>query len=205
MNREPTSSFASSLWLPGFLLILGLGFRVMKLQMGSADCCPNIAPWMALAFTGAIVFPNALPWWVWPVALLGTDFLVQGSRTLAELKGMGLVYLCWGLAAAWGGRLRSRTGAMGALAGVVVCSLGFYVITNTQSWLANPGYAKSLGGWVQALTTGLPGYPSTVLFLRNSLLSDIGFSLLLLLAYNGEALMRNSSLIPLSRKARAAA
>lgn len=205
MNREPNSLFASSLWLPLLLLTCGIGLRVVKLQMGAADCCPNIAPWMALAFTGAFVFPRALPWWVWPVAMLGADMLVQGSQTWANLRGMGLVYVCWALAAVWGGALRSRTGALGALASVVACSLGFYLITNTQAWLASPDYAKTLAGWAQALTTGLPGYPPTILFLRNSLLSDLGFSALLLIAYNAEALLRSFEKIPWVRRERIAA
>jgi hypothetical protein len=36
----------------------------------------------------------------------------------------------------------------------------------------------------------LPGFPPTWTFLRNSLLSDAGFSLLLVLAHNGEAVGR---------------
>jgi hypothetical protein len=44
-----------------------------------------------------------------------------------------------------------------------------------------------VAGWVQALTSGLPGFPPTWTFLRNSLLSDAGFSLLLVLACQVEA------------------
>ena len=47
----------------------------------------------------------------------------------------------------------------------------FYFITNTASWLNNPDYAKTLAGWIQALTTGLPNFPSTWEFFRNTLLS----------------------------------
>ena len=47
-----------------------------------------------------------------------------------------------------------------------------------------------MSGWVQALTTGLPGFPPTWVFLRNSLVSDLGFALVLLLAHNAEAKLR---------------
>jgi hypothetical protein len=47
----------------------------------------------------------------------------------------------------------------------------FYFITNTASWLNDPAYGKTLAGWIQALTTGLPNYPSTWEFFRNTLLS----------------------------------
>jgi hypothetical protein len=33
------------------------------------------------------------------------------------------------------------------------------------------GYAKTLAGWIQALTTGRPGYPPTWEFFRGTLLS----------------------------------
>lgn len=201
MNRDgKSSSFSSSIWLPVLLLACGLALRAVKLHMGAADPFGNISPWMALAFTGAIVFPRALSWWVWPVAMLVVDFAVQGSAALANLKDIWLVYVCFAVAAIWGGSLRNRVGVVGTLARVIGCSVGFYVLTNTQAWLVSPDYAKTLGGWIQALTTGVPGYPPTLTFLRNSLLSDVGFSLVLLLAYNAEAIMRRFELIPLIKR-----
>jgi hypothetical protein len=54
----------------------------------------------------------------------------------------------------------------------------FYVITNTFSWLSDPGYAKSFAGLIQSLTVGLPQYSATPswMFFRNSLLSDFIFT-----------------------------
>jgi hypothetical protein len=52
---------------------------------------------------------------------------------------------------------------------------------------------------MQAMTTGLPGLPPTIWFLRNSLLSDLAFSCLLLAAYNTEASIRRQHTIPLLR------
>jgi hypothetical protein len=49
------------------------------------------------------------------------------------------------------------------------------------------------------MTTGLPGLPPTIWFLRNSLLSDLAFSCLLLAAYNTEASFRRQDTIPLLR------
>ena len=88
-------------------------------------------------------------------------------------------------------------GMVGTLLTVAGCSLAFYLLTNTVSWLSSPAYAKTLAGWVQALTTGEPGYLPTWYFLRNSLVSDLGFSLLLLAAYNTEAAFRQQQRIPL--------
>ena len=49
----------------------------------------------------------------------------------------------------------------------------FYLVTNTPSWLHDPAYAKTLAGWIQALTTGRPDvHPTTWELFRNTLLSS---------------------------------
>jgi hypothetical protein len=40
-----------------------------------------------------------------------------------------------------------------------------------MSWLTDPHYAKTLAGWIQALTVGTPGWPHTWEFFRNTLMS----------------------------------
>ena len=51
----------------------------------------------------------------------------------------------------------------------------FYFLTNTAAWLfnpfGNPEYTKDLAGWIRALTTGTGGYPTTLQFFINTLLS----------------------------------
>jgi hypothetical protein len=56
----------------------------------------------------------------------------------------------------------------------------FYAITNAFSWLTDPGYVKNFAGLIQALSVGLPQYGSTPtwMFFRNSLVSDLLFTLL---------------------------
>jgi len=55
----------------------------------------------------------------------------------------------------------------GGLLGAIL----FYIVTNTASWFWDPAYKKNLLGWLQALTLGTPGYPPTIQFLLNSLIS----------------------------------
>jgi len=46
----------------------------------------------------------------------------------------------------------------------------FYLVTNTLSWLQDPAYAKTIAGWIQALTTGrLDVHPTTWEMFRNTL------------------------------------
>jgi hypothetical protein len=79
------------------------------------------------------------------------------------------------LIVALGDLLARRPSWVGWLAGSLMASLIFYLLTNTQAWWFLPGYEKSWAGWAQALTTGLPGYPPTWTFLRSSVISDLIF------------------------------
>jgi hypothetical protein len=56
------------------------------------------------------------------------------------------------------------------LGGGLIGALLFYIVTNTAAWI-NLSYTKTLAGWIQAITIGLPGYPPTWQFFRNTLLS----------------------------------
>jgi hypothetical protein len=65
--------------------------------------------------------------------------------------------------------------------------------------MANPVYAKTFAGWLQALTVGDPHYqPQAWVFGLRSLLSDAGFAVLLVLAYNGEAKVRSMLPMPVA-------
>lgn len=165
---------------------------------------PNFAPWMALAFTGTLVFPRNLSWWVWPLLLLGVDLASQGAGlwSLADERWeVFTTYALYAGAAALAYQWRGKVSMLRTLLGVAGCGVAFYLITNSLCWWVKPYYTKDLAGYVQALTTGLPGFPPTWTFLRNSLLSDLGFSMVLLLAYNVEARVRNLGGIPLLTRA----
>lgn len=68
---------------------------------------------------------------------------------------------------------RSRRRSYGRVfLGTLLGALLFYLVSNTVSWMVNPAYAKTIAGWVQALTVGLPlpGVPPTWVFGLKSLL-----------------------------------
>ncbi len=54
--------------------------------------------------------------------------------------------------------------------GGIVGAMLFYLVTNTASWFML-GYAKTFAGWLRAMTIGLPGFPQTWEFFRNTLMS----------------------------------
>jgi hypothetical protein len=90
------------------------------------------------------------------------------------------------------------------LPGSIAASLIFYVVTNSVSWIYDPGYAKNFAGWLQALTTGLPAYSATPtwMFFRNSLLSDLFFTCLFVLCMQfGRSSQRSRATSALPRPA----
>lgn len=197
MTPDYRSSSARFLWVPFVLVLAALVLRCMKLASPGMNLLPNFSPWMALAFTGTLIFSRrSLPWWSWPLMLLGVDLAFMGSKLWSWQGGGGLeIFATYGLyafAALVASRLRGRASIGQSLLGVAACSILFYILTNTLSWWVMPEYSKSVAGLVQALTTGVPGFPPTWTFLRSSLLSDLGFSMLLLAAFNAEAHLRSA-------------
>lgn len=188
-----------SLLLPLILITAAATFRYLKLGQGvQVPALENFAPWMALAFTGTLVFSKRVPFLILPLLLVVIDLAATGIRGVMHWEAIG-VYGAFAIAAGFASRCRGKLGLLGSLMGTLACSIAFYLITNTLSWFIDPGYAKTLAGWVQAMTNGLPGLPPTIWFLRNSLLSDLAFSCLLLAAYNTEASFRRQKTIPMLR------
>jgi hypothetical protein len=182
-----TSGSRHIILLPIALAFIALGWRVAKLGFGFEDPFPNFSPWLALAFAGAVVMPTVIAWWVWPLIIVSTDVLLATG----DMSQMWSVYACYALAGLLGSSLRGRLGGMGTVGGTVLCALGFYVITSTQSWWMSPAYAKSISGWLQALTMGDPAWqPQAWVFAVRSMLSEGLFAFLLVFAYNGEAVSR---------------
>ena len=80
-------------------------------------------------------------------------------------------YAAYALIILFGTRFNHRSRFLGLLAGGIMGAILFYLITNSASWLSNPEYTKDLAGWIKALTTGTAGYPTTLEFFRNTMMS----------------------------------
>jgi hypothetical protein len=175
MNRF----LASPALLTAFtLLLLGTFFRVLRVEV-APEVLPNFSPLMASALCGALFLPGWIGLAVPVVALLVSDLLLNlhygapllSSQLLWTLPG----YL---VAVAIGWSLRGRAGLIPVLGGTLAASVFFYMVTNTGSWFGLTAYPQTFAGWVQALTVGLPGYPPTWTFFRNSLAGDLLFAAL---------------------------
>jgi hypothetical protein len=140
----------------------------------------NFSAAYALAFCAGVFFPGHMAWWLPLAALLGTDCLItlyyasNGSATMQLTQALLLIlpnYLAYAALIFLGRRFSAKSSWLRLLSGGLLGALLFYVVTNTISWLVNPRYDKSVAGWLQALTVGLPEYPPTWEFFRNTLFS----------------------------------
>lgn len=197
MSSPDSRPASRAFLLPLALIVAAAAFRWAKLKgYVTLEVLENFTPWMALAFTGTLVFSKRVPFILIPLLLVLIDAAATGLQSVLHWEALA-VYPCFALAALLASRWRGQMGMLGSLLGVVGCTLAFYLITNTVAWISAPVYAKTLSGLIQALTTGDPLFAPSWFFLRNSLVSDLGFSLLLLAAYNTEAAFRQQQRIPL--------
>jgi len=173
-NRIVSSTSAMSVAL--LLLLLGTFFRVIRVEV-APEVLPNFSPLMASALCGALFLPGLIGLVVPVMALVLSDVMLNAHYGAPIFSPQFLWTLpSYLVAVAIGWSLRGRTGLLPVLGGTLATSVFFYVVTNTGSWLGLTAYPQTFAGWVQALTVGLPGYPPTWTFFRNSLAGDLLFA-----------------------------
>jgi hypothetical protein len=170
--------------IPALLLIFSVvAYRVTSglLIQSGASWLSNFVPLAAIALCSAAYFPKKYKFAV-PLVTLFISDAVLNFRYGAPLLDPQILcrYLALALVGWIGLLLQYRASVKTLLPASIVGSTIFYVITNAFSWLSDPGYAKNLAGLIQALTVGLPQYSATPswMFFRNSVLSDLVFTLL---------------------------
>jgi hypothetical protein len=170
--------------IPAFLLVLAaVAYRVATglFITSGATWLSNFAPLAAIALCCAVYFPPKFKFTLPLVALFLSD-LILNSRYGASLFDAHVIcrYLALVIVGVIGVLLQNRASLKTLLPASLGASVVFYAITNAFAWLSDPGYVKNFAGFIQALTVGLPQYSSTPawMFFRNSLLSDLLFTLL---------------------------
>src|SRR6266567_2779212 len=181
-NSRRTAKFLPM--IPALILILAaVAYRIATALLihSGATWLSNFAPLAAIALCGAAYFPARFKFTVPLGALFISDLFLNYyyAATLVEPHIVGR-YLALALVGLIGLGLKNRASLKTLLPASLVGSTIFYLITNTFSWLSDPGYVKNFAGLIQALTVGLPEYSTTPtwMFFRNSLLSDLFFTLL---------------------------
>lgn len=143
----------------------------------------NFSAVYAIAFCAGVYLRGAMRWWLPLVTLLICDLAINFHYRAEYLANPEAFtepitlfppyllanYLGYGALLWLGTRFKPRARWYTLVGGGILGALLFYLFSNTGAWLSSPGYAKSLAGWVQALTVGLPGYPPTWVFLLKTL------------------------------------
>ena len=144
---------------------------------------PNFSAAYAFAFCAGMFFRGALAWLLPLTTMFATDvglnvyYSAHGVSVwdLPDVENQlfnygalaGLIFL--------GRRFRGEKSFFKMVGGGLLGAILFYFITNTASWFFNPfhnpEYTRNFAGWLLALTKGVGGYPTTLEFFRNTLLS----------------------------------
>ena len=177
--------------IPALILILSaVAYRIaagLLIHSGTALWLSNFAPMAAIALCGAAYFPSRFKFTVPLGALFVSDLILNYyyGATLVDSHIFSR-YIALVLVGLIGLALQNRASLRTLLPASLVGSTIFYLITNAASWLSDPGYAKNFAGLVQALTVGLPQYAATPtwMFFRNTILSDLFFTLLFVACMN---------------------
>jgi hypothetical protein len=143
----------------------------------------NFSAAYAFAFCAGVYFPKRLTWWLPLATLLTTDlglnFYYQHKGYVVwdapDLANLAFNYVAYAVLICLGRGFKPQSPFISLLSGGICGAILFYLITNTASWFFNPfhnpEYTKTFPGWLLALTRGINGWPTTLEFFRNTLLS----------------------------------
>ncbi len=135
---------------------------------------PNFSAAYAFAFCAGVFFAGTMAWWLPLATMLATDVTLNlfYYHTAPVGAYLFLNYAIYAVLIGLGRWVGARAAFLKLLGGGLLGALIFYLLTNTLSWLQDPAYAKTIAGWIQALTTGHPEiHPTTWEMFRNTLLS----------------------------------
>jgi hypothetical protein len=175
-----------------FALLLVFSVVVCRVTTGllihsGAGWLSNFTPLAAIALCSAAYFPKKYKFAVPLLTLFISDVIIDLSYRVPLFDPEILVrYGALALVGLLGLLLQNRASLKTLLPASIVGSTLFYIITNMFSWLSDPGYTKTLAGLLQSLTVGLPQYGATPtwMFFRNSLVSDLIFTVLFVVCMN---------------------
>ena len=134
----------------------------------------NFSAAYALAFCAGVYFRGAAAWWLPLGVMAATDAALNLFWYHVSPFGFYLLlnYAIYAVLILLGKGFGRRAGFFKLLGGGLLGALVFYLVTNTFAWLQDAGYAKTIAGWLQALTIGHPNiHPTTWELFRNTLLS----------------------------------
>jgi hypothetical protein len=179
--------------LPVLILsVLTICYRLAYALAGSPGWWANFSPLAAVVLCSGVYLTRKSLFLIPVLAIIVSDLILNAhyhvplldTRMLSGYFALAIAF-CIGL---WISKQHSYR-LLFLLGGSILGSILFYLVTNTVDWyldsfyppspLPVAPYPKTFAGWVQALTTGVPGFPPTILFFRNTLISDLFFTFLI--------------------------
>jgi hypothetical protein len=155
----------------------------------------NFTPLAALALCAGVYFPRKWALLVPVLAQLSSDAILAAVKgTEIKVAYVALISIIYVAIASAGLKLRRQFSVPRMLLGTVGAVILFQTLLNTASFLADPAYAKTFAGWIQAQTTGTPGFPPTWMFTLKSLVGNLAFTGLFLFLSRPQA--TGSELLP---------
>ena len=157
----------------------------------------NVSPMAGIALFGMVAFGNrttaigvaVASWFISDLLVnvfVQSDF-VEGLTYFWSGTALG-VYLGLGWMLWMGSKLAgSRATAIRILGFSLASSLGFYFISNTLDWASSGFYPLNPGGWVLALTAGIPFYQAgdvSSSFFLNQVVGDLLYTTAMFGAYS---------------------
>jgi hypothetical protein len=155
-------------WLPVVFVLVFAVSRIPGLLP------PNFSVAYAFAFCAGTYFAGRMAWWLPLGTMLVTDVALNVFYYHTAPFGFYLLlnYGLYAVLIALGKWFGKRASFLKLLLGGMFGAVIFYLVSNTLAWLQDPVYARTLAGWIQALTTGrLDVHPTTWEMFRNTLLS----------------------------------
>lgn len=117
---------------------------------------PNIAPIAAMALFGGFYLNKKYALIVPLIALLISDLFLGFYSVMPFVYGS---FLLTGLIGLW---LKKQNKGKYLIAGVLLSSITFFLITNFGVWLMGGMYVKNLSGLIECYTLAIPFYRNTV-------------------------------------------
>jgi hypothetical protein len=176
--------------IAGFALLIATAlYRLLPVFLGVTTVqnswLPGFSPLAAIMLCGSAFLPKRAAIAVPFATLLITDTILNVFYGMSAFSlGMLVNAATFAAIAALGWKLRKNASAKTMLPAAIGSALFFYAVSNTYAWATIPEYPGTFAGWIQALTTGLPGFAPTWTFLRNELVSNVLFTALFLACMN---------------------
>lgn len=166
------------------LLLLGsiILLRIAPWAAGgnTLKAAAGFAPLMGLAVCSGAFLPRRSALAFGLAAVLVPQFFIHqlnGSPFWGSFLAVQLAAAA--AAVAIGTAVRTKSSVVPVLGASALSTVLFYLLSNTVSFFSGPGYAPTIAGWWQCLTTGLPEFsPQTWVFGLRQLIGDTTFTVL---------------------------